>query len=301
MLLRLAILFSSFIFPDFAAYADFKDTLAAKLAANAVYLVVNIPPRPGAWPGAIFTYNLRLPIKYGDPNDPALKRGEPISIQAEGVFDASVKADAAYSFWSFWITAAAKAGDAADVVMTFPDARIVDMKYDELVHHIETCPGALEAAKRGQIPLIVVKAYEGTPTVTITRKAGVSAEAWAKVPKAALEVGAESSVVSKDQVIYRAGAPTVFAFETSQVLFDLHDLATGKVTITLAELGKNTITLEELGKNTITLAALPAQVFAMREQASDVASTTSKYFTVAAGGLSPIVDLYAESKYPIAF
>lgn len=278
MLLRLAILFSSFILPDFAAYADFKDILAAKLGGNREYLVANIPPRPGAWPGAIFTYNLHVPLKHGDPKDPALNKGDPTFIQAGGAFDASVKAGWALSL--FFFTVDAKAGDAADVVMTIPDARIVDMESGELVHHIETCPPALEAAKRGQKPLIVVKAYEGTPTVTITRKAGVSAEAWAKV-KAVSEVGGESSIVSIDQVTYRAGASMVFAFETAEVQVDPRDLA--------------------IGKTTIRLAALPAQVFAMREQALDVASTGAKDFTLQAGELSPIVVWYTKSKYPIAF
>ena len=56
-----------------AARAVVRDVVAHAFHTDTQqYLVMNLPPRPDSWPGTIFTENMRLPIKRGDPNDPAL-------------------------------------------------------------------------------------------------------------------------------------------------------------------------------------------------------------------------------------
>src|SRR5262245_40832218 len=110
------------------AKAADKDIVASTFHTDAQYVVMNIPPRPEAWPGAIFTWNMRLPIVYGNPNDPAIHKGDPVSIDASSGFDLDAKATAGISAF-FGASAAAK--DSADIVMSFPDARVNDMDEPE--------------------------------------------------------------------------------------------------------------------------------------------------------------------------
>jgi hypothetical protein len=227
------------------AIADFKDALASRLSADPKYLVVNLPPRPDAWPGAIFTWNLRVPISHGDPNDPALKRGKPIAIEASEDFDLSAGAKVRFSTWFNLYGAAA---DVADAKLSFPDARVVDMDYGDLVKHVKASGDAVAAAKGGTIPLIVIKSFEGTPTVTLTKKVNASAEAWMKV-KTEAEASARAAASSDNGVTYKGISPVVFAFETEQILFNAKDLSIGKITIEFA--------------------SLPNSLFAYRQDASD--------------------------------
>jgi hypothetical protein len=242
------------------AFADFKDVLAQRLSANPDYLVVNMPPRPDAWPGAIFTSNMRIPILHGDPNDPALKRGQPIAIDARDTFDLSARASGGVSSW-FNLSAAA--GDVADVAMSFPDARVVDMDYGALVKHVQASNETVVAAKRGTIPVIVVKSYEATPAVTLTKKLNASAEAWTKL-KTEAEVGAKAAASSENSITYKGVSPVIFAFETQQIVFNPKDLSNGKITIDFAALPNNLFAFRESYTDNILAATTGISVDAIQ-------------------------------------
>jgi hypothetical protein len=243
------------------ASADFKDVVANRFSSNAENLIINVPPRPGTWPGAIFTYNMRFPSKKGDANDPALRRGDKIAIEAkDGLrLDASSKA----IVWSFF-RVSAEAADSADVVMSFPDAQLVEMNAADLVQRVAT-GSAASAAKRGQIPLIISRAYLGTPLVTISRKPDASPGAWAKA-KAGFEAGAQAAASVQDSVSYTAGDPFIFAFEVDQIAFDPGELSKGSLKVNLAH--------------------LPSSLFALREQESDRALSAAESAISAITGLS---------------
>jgi hypothetical protein len=244
------------------ASADFKDVVANRFSSNAENLIINVPPRPGTWPGAIFTYNMRFPSKKGDANDPALHRGDKITIEPkDGLrLDGSSKA----IVWSFF-RVSPEAADSADVVMSFPDAQLVEMNVADLVQRVGTGSAAASAARRGQIPLIISRAYVGTPLVTISRKADASPGAWAKV-KAGLEAGAQAAASVQDSVSYTAGDPFIFAFEVDQIAFDPGELSKGSLKVNLAR--------------------LPSSLFALREQESDRALSAAESAISAITGLS---------------
>lgn len=214
------------------ADADIKSAIVHDFHADPEYCVINLPPRPDAWPGAIFTSNLRFPIVYGNSKDPALHSGPSVAIGSDDGLDIGANAGVGISSL-FRISS--DAADVARVVMSFPDAHIVDMDYGDLVRHIETSKDTIESAKRGQIPIIVVKAYVGTPLITVTKKAGASAEAWAKLEKD-VKAGAKISAFDGNSISYQSGEPIVFAFETSEIHFDPGDLSKGKLNIQLASL-----------------------------------------------------------------
>jgi hypothetical protein len=241
MFLRLNIIGTACLLFATAANADVKSAIVHNFSANPQFLVLNLPPRPDAWPGAIFTANLRYPITHGDPKDPALHSGPPIAINSDEGLNLGAGAKGGIS--SFF-GVSSDAADNADVAMSFPDAHIVDMDYGDLVRHVQASKDAVDAAKQGIIPVLVVKAYAGTPVITITKKASASADSWAKL-KANVEAGVKAIASNQDSVSYNSGAPFVFAFETSEVHFDPDDLKKGRVSVQLA--------------------SMPEQVFAARD------------------------------------
>jgi len=193
------------------ADAQVNDVLAQRLGADPNYLVLNIPTRPGAWPGAIFTDDLRIPIVRGREDDPELKRGPPMSIEATDFISFGAGAGANVKSW---FSFAAKASETGKVLISFPDIRVVDLTFDELKKRIRASQSVLDAMKRGIYPLVVIRAYEGTPTIKISKEAAASAEASAKLSAAATEANVQAGVSSGDYVVYRAGERVVFAFET---------------------------------------------------------------------------------------
>jgi outer membrane protein OmpA-like peptidoglycan-associated protein len=80
--------------------------------------------------------------------------------------------------------------------------------------------------RRGEVPLIVYRAYEGTPHVTLVRRTGASAEAWARLRQSA-EAGLSAAIESDDRVEYKGQTPVVFAFEAMRVQLDAKDLDKG--------------------------------------------------------------------------
>ncbi|MGO7651733.1 hypothetical protein ACC688_29090 [Rhizobium ruizarguesonis] len=237
------------------SFADDRSVVATAFHTKPGDVVMNLPPRPDVWPGAIFTASLKIPIVHGKADDPALHRGNPISVASSGGFDLGAEAGGGISQF---IGVSAKATDIAEVAVSFPDARIVDMDYGDLIQHIQDSEDAIDAAKSGQIPLIVVKCYAGTPNITVVRKAGASAEAWAQLQKN-ISISGSVHVAGTDTISYSGGEEVVFAFETSQIQFDA------------AELNK--------GKYKIQLAALPTELFEYREAAAaGVSHTIAKLY-----------------------
>lgn len=245
-MLRHTVLICAILAAVTAAKADDRDIVARVFATNPDYIIMNLPPRPDVWPGAIFTANLRIPIVHGNSKDPALHRGAPVAIDANSGFDLNAGTKGGLSNL---IGISTDVGNVADVVLSFPDARIVDMDLNELVKRVEASTAAIEAAKRGQIPLIVIKAYYGTPTVTITRKTNASGSAWIKLRTRA-EADAKASAASTNSLTYKSKEEFVFAFEAAQIQPDPSDLNKGKLNIRFS--------------------SLPAQLYAFRENEDEL-------------------------------
>jgi hypothetical protein len=201
---------------DTSQAQDFTRTLADRLQTKAEYLVLNLPPRPAVWPGAIFSFDYRTPIVRGRKDDPALARGEPIEVD---VTDLIAVGAATQAGARSWLSVGARAADATTVTMSFPDLRVIDILLDEATKRAQQWLSAHVATKQGPFSFIVVKSYEGTPTITI-KKANASATAMADIRKAAAQAGLEASTQADDQVAYRTTAPIVLAFEVMRVMND---------------------------------------------------------------------------------
>jgi hypothetical protein len=231
MLIRSTILAFAFVFLSISvAEANDIDVFARALNVDPQFLVMNVPPRPDVWPGAIFTSNLRIPIVHGEPNDKAIHRGDPIQVDSHSAFDLSGDV---HGGWSYFVSASADAKDVVNVTLSFPEARVNDMDLASLKEHILKSTETIAAAKLGQIPLIVTKTYSGVPKITISKKANASGEAWAKAKKD-IRIGAAIGVANGEEVIYTGKGEITFAFETQQIVFDPKSLNKGVYVIQLA-------------------------------------------------------------------
>jgi hypothetical protein len=78
-------------------------------------------------------------------------------------------------------------------------------------------PDALAAAARKVPPFAVLRAFEGTVTVTLTKKNTASADAWAKVKQTALDVKVGANIGTDDKLVISVVEPFVFGFEVVQL------------------------------------------------------------------------------------
>jgi hypothetical protein len=152
-------LFVLWAISDTSRAQDFTGTLADRVQTKAEYLVLNVPPRPAVWPGAIFSFDYRTPIVLGRKDDPALARGEPIEVDVTDLIAVGAVTQASARSW---LSVGARAADAATVTMSFPDLRVIDIVLDDAKKRAQQWLSA-QAAKQGPFPFIVVKSYEGTP------------------------------------------------------------------------------------------------------------------------------------------
>jgi hypothetical protein len=55
----------------------FDLTSLGNFSADPQYFILNLPPRPGGWPGTIYTPDMRFVVERGVTADPRLERGPP--------------------------------------------------------------------------------------------------------------------------------------------------------------------------------------------------------------------------------
>ena len=196
------------------AEAGLRETIAEKFNVAPSSFVLNLPPRPGCLPGSIFTDDLRVPLVRTRRDDPKLELGPVFQFSAEVSMDLGANAGANVSDW-FGI--AAKASAVSSAIIDFKNARIIELLGPELKRRVLADPDALAAAARKVSPFAVLRAFEGTVTVTLTKKDAASAEAWAKVKQAALDAKVGASIGANDRLVISVAEPFVFGFEVVQL------------------------------------------------------------------------------------
>jgi len=209
--------------PALHAVADELSIIAKSLNVDPNHLVLNMPPQYGIWPGAIYTSNLHIPIQYGDANDRDIHTGNRVNITSNEAFHADVAGGAPYGLM-FGLSA--DAGDLADLSISFTNARILDMSMKDLKNHIQNNPEVIDSIKSGQIPVVVIRVFEGVPTVSLTRKAGASVGAFAKL-KADVQAQVSAAASDAEGISYQGTDDMVFAYETVLIDADLDKLGQG--------------------------------------------------------------------------
>jgi hypothetical protein len=192
--------------------ADFREDLARRLNADPYSFVLNLPPRPGGAPGSIYTSDMKYPIVYGAIQDPDLEWGPQFDMSATVSLDIGARAGVGI-IGLFGVKAGA--ADAAAAAIKIEEARIVDLVLPRIRSRLEQLPPA-SLVPPG--PVVVIRAYEGIPTLVLSKKAGVNSEAWAKFQQNLAMANASIQVASGDSLVVRSASRTVFAFEIARVV-----------------------------------------------------------------------------------
>jgi hypothetical protein len=255
------IIFLLSIIGSTAVRADDRDTVASLFHVDSKYLVMNLPPKPDRWPGAIFTNDLRFVIKYGTKSDPDLHRGDAVMASSNDSFNLGANVAGGNS----WIGISADAGDVGEVKVYFPDARVIEMSRDDLVKHIAQSPSAIADVKDGKTPIVIIRAFAGTPTIVVSKKATASVSAWDRFLSTFQIQGAIKG--DKDNsVTYSGKDEFVFAFETAEVHY-----------------GSGT----GAGSDAIAIINLPEQLYKARENAvsAKINNNFSRGFSICIGDI----------------
>jgi hypothetical protein len=202
------------------AFADFKSDLAQQFNADARYFIVNLPPRPGGWPGSIYTADMRFAVARGAGDDPKLERGPTFDLAASLSLELTGKADTGVARL-FGLSAAASSTAAAAV--TFKQTRIYDLTLPQIRDRVMALR---EDQRRPPGPVVVYRAYEGVPTLTLARRKEANSEAWSTLKKGLAEAGFAAAAAAGDSITIQSTDRVLFAFEVAQVV-DVGILANG--------------------------------------------------------------------------
>ena len=205
---------ASIVFLPTCSHAGLKETIADKFGVPPNAFVLNLPPRPGCLPGSIFTDDLRVPLSRTKLDDPKFEFGPTFQFSADIGSELGANAGAGVSDW---FGVAAKASAVSNAVIEFKNARIIELLGPELKRRVLADPDALAAAARKIPPFAVLRAFQGTATLTLTKKDAASAEAWAKAKQAAVQANVGANASAEDKLVISVAEPFVFGFEVVQL------------------------------------------------------------------------------------
>ena len=190
-----------------AAAEDPRSELAKRFNTSPDYFVLNMPPRPGCWPGSIYSRDMRLLLVNGKPDDPSFSRGPEFDFATS--IEIEVGSELGAKFANVFGLSAAVANSAA-VSATFKQARIYDITFAQARSRLHELP---DEERRPPGPVIIYRAYHGLPSLILVRRAAASAEAWATLKQSLTNIGAKVSGEAGDSIAIEGKEPLIFAFE----------------------------------------------------------------------------------------
>ena len=201
-------------------HAELRSDLAKYFGADPSYLVLNIPPRPGGWPGSIYSDDMRFTIVRGDPKDTSLARGPEYNFANDIEIDLSTGIGASIAKL---FNLSAETAKLTKTTLNILHARTYDLtlsqvraRFAKLPTHQRKPPG----------PVIVYRAYQGVVVINLTRKTSASLEGWAKLRARLIDARADAGARETDTVSINAPEPMIFAFEVAKAV-DLAKLLEG--------------------------------------------------------------------------
>jgi hypothetical protein len=214
-----------------AGFADFRADLAKQFNTDPQYFILNLPPRPGGWPGTIYTSDMRFVVERGVVADPRLERGPSFDLSAK--FDVEIGGKAHVGLERFFGVSAG-AANLATAEVSFKKARIYDLTVAQLRERARTIPST---SGSGMDPLFVYRAYEGIPVLNLVRRASANAEAWATLKQGVVDAGLSATAVKGDGLDVQSAEPVIFAFEVIRAM-DLKRIETGVTDLVSANSGQ---------------------------------------------------------------
>ncbi len=193
------------------ASADLRSDLAKKFQAEPEFFVMNLPPKPGGWPGSIYDSKMRFALVRAELKDSPAAAGAVFKMSVELKFDASAAAGTTF-FPIFGVSAEASHSTVA--FLNIQKAQIFEMTLPQLRDRVKALPSQ---EQRLPGPVIVHRAYVGLPSLTLGKKNGADAEAWAKIRSGLVDANARASVAADEKIVITLQEPIVFAYEIARV------------------------------------------------------------------------------------
>ncbi len=191
--------------------ADLRSDLAKRYQAEPEFYVMNLPPKPGGWPGSIYDGRMRFALVRAEQKDNPAAAGPAFEMSVEIKLDAS--ASAGVSLLPLF-GVSAEASHAAVAFLNIQKAQIFEMTLPQLRDRIKALP---TQDQRPPGPVIVHRAYVGVPSLTLGRKNGADAEAWAKLKSGLVDANARASAAADEKIVIALQEPIVFAYEIARV------------------------------------------------------------------------------------
>jgi hypothetical protein len=196
LLIALLIVLWVLVLPRFME-RDLRDVLAEALGVPTDELVLNVPPRPGRYPGAILHSGVGVPVEMVGAEDGGFTGGTPFTLEArhEGITSAS--GSLATPVFELIIEHERN----VELMIRVDPGAILETELPYLLGCIE---GTLRAdSPAEQQSSIVTSAVEGPLTLELARRQDLSGEAWSSLLSRLREIAA---VLGESQV--RIGAAT---------------------------------------------------------------------------------------------
>jgi hypothetical protein len=194
-----------------------RAALSRALNVREADLVLNLPPRPDCYPGAVFPPDMSIALVTANGSQPDLRRGSAFTIDSASLGDAA----AAGGVEAGWIGEALQNREGADIQIRIENGRVVEIPVPVLKKRLIESEEVRHVAERGYDPLVIIRAYEGVLRIVFTRRRGMSAAGWAAFQlraRSATQDGVTMNVkggLSDDATLEIATSePIVFAFET---------------------------------------------------------------------------------------
>jgi hypothetical protein len=205
-----------------------QSALADQFGSDAGAIVPNVPSRNGRYPGAVLAVSAKgselLVRRMERPEAAPAASGSLNGVQLS-------EANAAWQLAGRAFGARLEGKGSAAVEIDLQDIRIFEQEAAKLAADLRSDESVSRARASGQSVVVVTKAYEAVPVLTVRQRSDAKSEDWAKLKgeltKAKGELSADNSVV------FRSAVPQVVAYETSEVKFIAGSFSGGDVKLEL--------------------------------------------------------------------
>jgi|GEM_PF-4430748 len=205
-----------------------QSALADQFGGDAEAIVPNVPSRNGRYPGAVLAVSSNgseLLIRRMDrPELTPTSSGSLKGVQISG-------ANAAWQLTGRAFGAHLEGTGNAFVEVDLKDIRIFEQEAGKLAADLRIDESVSRARASGQPVVVITKAYEAVPVVTIRQRSDAKSEDWAKLEGELTK--AKGELLADHSVIFRSAEPQVVAYETSEAKFIAGNFSAGEVKLEL--------------------------------------------------------------------
>lgn len=203
-------LLTHFVFKPKPQAKVLQAALAEQFGSVAEAVIPNIPCRNGRYPGAVVAVSARgseLLVRGAERPTNA----PPISGSLKGAQLSG--ANAAWQLAGRSFGGGLQGQGSATVEVELKDIRIFEREAGRIAEQLRKDESVGRARASGQAVVVVTKAYEAVPVITVRQRSRAKSEDWAKL-KGEL-TNAKGELTTDNAVVFRSTEPQVVAYEAS--------------------------------------------------------------------------------------